>query len=120
VHQFLRYALVGAVGTALQYAILVLLVQLALAPVLAASTAGAIAGALVNYQLNRRWTFDSARAHQQALPRFATIALAGIALNAIVMATMFGYLGANYILAQFVATGAVLAAGFFANRTWTF
>jgi putative flippase GtrA len=118
--QFIRYSLVGAVGTAVQYAILVWLVQSATTSALTASTAGAIAGALVNYYLNRRWTFGSSRAHEQALPRFAAIALAGIGLNAIVMAGMFTYLGAHYLLAQVVATGVVLAAGFLANRKWTF
>jgi putative flippase GtrA len=118
--QFLRYSLVGAVGTAVQYALLVSLVRAGLAPAIAASTTGAIAGAVVNYYLNRRWTFGSARAHEQALPRFAAIALAGIGLNAIVMAGMFTYFSAHYLLAQIVATGVVLVAGFVANRTWTF
>ena len=119
-HQFFRYSLVGAVGTSVQYAILISLVRTGLAPAITASTAGAIAGALVNYYLNRRWTFDSTRDHEQALPRFAIIALAGIALNAMVMAGMVTYLGAHYLLAQVVATGVVLAAGFVANRAWTF
>jgi putative flippase GtrA len=118
--QFLRYALVGAVGTAVQYAILVSLVRTGLAPAIAASTVGAVAGALVNYYLNSRWTFGSTRAHEQALPRFAAIALAGIGLNAIVMGGMFTFLGVNYLLAQFVATGVVLVTGFIANRAWTF
>ncbi|MEO8306651.1 MAG: GtrA family protein [Pseudomonadota bacterium] len=119
-HQFLRYSLVGAVGTAVQYAILVSLVRAGLAPAVAASTTGAIAGGLVNYYLNSRWTFGSGHAHRIALPRFATVALAGIGLNAIVMTGMITYLGAHYLLAQLVATGAVLVAGFFANRAWTF
>lgn len=119
-HQFLRYSLVGAVGTAVQFSILVSLVWAHLMPAIAASTAGAIAGALVNYYLNSRWTFGSTRAHGLALPRFAAIALAGIGLNAIVMAGMFTYLGAHYLLAQLVATGVVLVTGFVANRAWTF
>jgi putative flippase GtrA len=119
-HQFFRYSLVGAIGTAVQYAILISLVRAGLAPAIVASSVGAIAGALVNYYLNSRWTFASTRAHEQALPRFAAIALAGIGLNAIVMAGMLTYVGAHYLVAQFVATGVVLVAGFVANRTWTF
>ena len=41
----------------------------------AASTLGAIAGALVNYSLNHRFTFASDKAHRQALPRFAVVAV---------------------------------------------
>jgi putative flippase GtrA len=118
--QFLRYGAVGTVGTALQYAMLIALVQWAGTPPLAASTGGAVAGALANYLLNHRWTFASARAHQQSLPRFAAVALAGIALNAIVLATMLHFLGGHYLVAQLIATGVVLFAGFLANRAWTF
>jgi len=118
--QFLRYGTAGAVGTALQYAILVSLVQLTRTPAVAASTAGAVAGALVNYVLNHRWTFASTRTHDHALPRFAAVALAGIALNAIVMLTMLKLFGVHYLLAQAVATGVVVVAGFLANRAWTF
>jgi len=118
--QFLRYGVAGAVGTALHYAMLVALVQFAQAPAVAASTAGAIAGALVNYALNYRWTFASTRTHDKALPRFAAVALAGIAINAIVMAAMLDVAGAHYLVAQVIATGVVLVAGFLANRAWTF
>jgi putative flippase GtrA len=118
--QFLRYALAGGVGTALHYATLVALVQLAQVPAVGASTAGAIIGAFVNYALNHRFTFASGRAHGTALPRFAAVALAGIAINAIVMAALLALLGAHYLAAQVVATGVVLVAGYFANRAWTF
>jgi putative flippase GtrA len=118
--QFLRYGVVGVAGTALQYAILILLVHSTPLPAVAASTAGAIAGALLNYAFNHRWAFASTRSHDHALPRFAAVALAGIALNAIVMATMLEFPGAHYLVAQTVATGVVLIAGFLANRTWTF
>ena len=118
--QFLRYAGAGAIGTVLHYATLIVLVQLTQAPTVAASTAGAILGALVNYALNHRFTFASERAHVKALPRFAAVAVAGIALNAIVMALMLSLLGAHYLSAQVVATAAVLVAGYLANRAWTF
>jgi putative flippase GtrA len=117
--QFSRYGLAGAIGTALHYAALVGLVQFAQFPAVAASTAGAVAGAGVNYALNHRWTFASPQSHARALPRFAAIALAGIGLNALVMAMLIGF-GAHYLAAQVVATGLVLVAGYFANRAWTF
>jgi putative flippase GtrA len=118
--QFFRYAGAGAIGTALQYAILIGLVQLARIDAVAASTAGAIAGAIVNYVLNRRYTFGSDRPHRQALPRFALVAAAGVALNALVMTAVLGFAGPHYLAAQVIATAAVLAAGYLANRRWTF
>jgi putative flippase GtrA len=118
--QFVRYAGAGAIGTAAHYAVLIALVQLAGIAAVAASTAGAVAGALVNYGLNYRFTFASDKAHVHALPRFAAVALGGIALNALVMAAVLAVFGPHYLVAQVVATGAVLVAGYVANRAWTF
>jgi putative flippase GtrA len=118
--QFLRYAGTGAIGTALQYAILIALVQLARVDAVVASTAGAVGGAIVNYALNHRYTFGSDRPHRQALPRFALIAAAGVVLNALVMAAVLGVAGPHYLVAQVTATATVLAAGYLANRKWTF
>jgi putative flippase GtrA len=118
--QFIRYAGSGAVGTATQYAALFALVHARWAEPIAASTVGAMAGALVNYGLNYRYTFASAHPHRHALPRFAAIALMGLFVNAAVMAAVLAIGGPHYLLAQVVATGVVLFVGYHANRQWTF
>ncbi len=118
--QFVRYAGAGAIGTAAHYAVLVALVQGAQAGVVAASTAGAIAGAGINYALNHRFTFASRETHGRALPRFVAVAAAGIMLNALVLAAVLALAGPHYLIAQVVATLAVLGAGYLANRSWTF
>ena len=64
--QFLRYAIAGAAGTAVHYLVLIALVQGASVAAVPASTAGAVAGALVNYRLNHRYTFESDRSHATA------------------------------------------------------
>lgn len=118
--QFARYAGAGVIGTAAHYAVLVALVQVAQAGAVAASTAGAIVGAGINYFLNHRFTFASERSHRRALPRFAAIAVAGIVLNALVLAAVLALAGPHYLVAQVIATLAVLLAGYLANRAWTF
>lgn len=118
--QFVRYAGAGAIGTAAHYALLIGLVQLAHMGAVAASTAGAVTGALVNYALNHRYTFASARRHRDAMPRFLLVAILGIALNALVMVAVLAIAGTHYLVAQIVATATVLATGFLANRRWTF
>ena len=118
--QFLRYAGAGIAGTALQYAVLIVLVQLAGLGAVIASTVGAIAGAIVNYSLNHQFTFESDKTHGHALPRFALVAVAGVALNAVVVAAMLAFVTSQYLVAQLAATGAVLVAGFLVNRAWTF
>lgn len=118
--RFLRYTAAGAIGTAVHFSILAALVHFAGAAPVLASTAGAIAGALVNYAANHRYTFQSRRAHTVALPRFFLVATAGIALNALVLAATLALLPFHYLVAQAIATAVVLVAGFLANRRWTF
>jgi putative flippase GtrA len=120
VPQFIRYAGAGAIGTAAHYAILVALVQTGATGVVAATTAGAIVGAAINYALNHRVTFASDAPHARALPRFAAVATIGIALNALVVAIVLALVGPHYLVAQVVATFTVLASGYLANRAWTF
>lgn len=118
--QFLRYAIVGATGTAVHYLILIVLVHAASMNAVVATTLGAIAGALVNYWMNHRFTFGSDRPHARALPRFVLVAIGGIVLNAAVVAAMLAFVAPHYLVAQIVATAVVLLAGFLANRAWTF
>ena len=116
--QFLKFAAAGAVGTVCHYATLVLWVEVLALPVVAGALAGFCVGALVNYLLARRFVFDSDRPHGSALPRFAVVATAGAAINTGIVALLYGG-GVHYLVAQAVATVAVLACNFIANRHWT-
>jgi putative flippase GtrA len=118
--QFSRFACVGVIGTLAHYATMGgLIASLAASPT-AATSVGAVVGALINYALNRRHTFASQRAHRQALPRFLVIAGLGMAINAVIVWSATRLLLWHHWPAQFVATGMVLAVGFLANRAWTF
>ncbi len=117
--QFLKFAGAGAVGTVFHYATLILWVEVLDLPIVAGALAGFCAGALVNYLLARWFVFASDRPHGSALPRFAVVATAGAAINTGIVALLYGA-GAYYLIAQAVATMAVLAWNFIANRHWTF
>ncbi|HEX7273768.1 MAG TPA: GtrA family protein [Casimicrobiaceae bacterium] len=118
--QFTKYAAAGAAGTAVQYALLFLLVESGVMSAVPASTCGAAAGAIVNYMLNYRYTFRSRRPHTEASLKYLLVSLAGIALNAAVVALGTSVLGLHYLVAQVVATGIVLVIAFATNRAWTF
>lgn len=118
--QFSRFGAVGAIGTAAHYALFIALVEVTGADPVGASTAGALLGALVNYILNRRYTFRSARRHREALPRFLAVAAAGLAFNAGLMLLLVEGLNMHYLLSQVIATLGVLLWNFSANRLWTF
>lgn len=116
---FVSFVLVGAVCTGLHYLLLVVLVHATGLAAVPASVIGYVVSTLLSYALNRRKTFASDRAHAEALPRFAAVALAGCMLNAGLLWAMLG-LGMHYFPGQLLATLVVLFWNFLANRGWTF
>lgn len=117
---FVRFLIVGGIATGLHYVILVVLVRAGGVDVVVASSIGFALSALVNYALNRRFTFAARNAHRQALPRFFVTALAGLGINGVVVWLAHAVAGLDYLLAQVVATGVTLFWNFTVNRLWTF
>ncbi|CAG9255589.1 GtrA domain-containing protein [Paraburkholderia unamae] len=118
--RFVLYATVGASGTAVQYAILWILVTTGSAPAPIASTVGAIAGAIVNYLLNFHLTFGSHGRHRAAAPKFFATSVLGMALNYLLMSAQTEVLGLHYLIAQFMSTALVLCVTFIVNASWSF
>jgi putative flippase GtrA len=119
--RLIKYTMVGATGTLAQFAVLIGLMEVAgFTNATAASTIGATFGALINYALNYRFTFDSRTSHTESLPKFMTTALFGFALNAASMALMTSRWHVQYILAQVVSTIYVFLVTFIINSVWTF
>lgn len=116
--QFSTFALIGGLATATQYAILIVLVHLGMAPTLA-SAVGFALSATLSYCCNYRFTFRSRQQHGVTAPRFLTVALVGLTLNSLIVYALVAA-GWYYLLAQVCATGAVLAFNFAGNRLWTF
>ncbi|GIX49570.1 MAG: hypothetical protein KatS3mg131_3781 [Candidatus Tectimicrobiota bacterium] len=118
--QFACFLGVGAVGTAVHYGTLMLLVALArLSPVLA-SGIGFVLGALVNYGLNYRLTFRSTKSHLEAVAKFYAVAFFGLGLNTLLLGLLIWHLHLHYVAAQVAATATVSLVGFIGNRCWTF
>lgn len=117
--QFVTYAMVGAVGTLAQYAVLVVSVSMHWLTPVVASVIGALLGGVINYILNARITFRSHK-HASALPKFALTALIGAAINGVLMKIFIDYFGLYYLLAQVIATAIVLMLTYVINLMWTF
>ena len=118
--QFLRFATVGGIATAIHYLILVALVQGVNMNAVWASTIGFIISAVCNYLLNYRFTFRSNVEHRRAVIKFFVVAGVGLMLNSLTMLITTEYMGLHYLLAQVLATGLVLLWNFTGNRLWTF
>lgn len=118
--QFSRFAVIGAIATGLQYLVLVLLVRSNLAGAVAASSIGFATSSLLNYLLNRRFTFRSAKRHAHALPRFLAVAGVGLCINGLLMWLLSYPIELHYLIAQMAATAGTLLWNYSMNRLWTF
>src|SRR5574341_755405 len=116
----LEYGAAGIAGTVAHYAVLILLVQRFGAAPVAASTAGAAIGAVVNYWLNHRFTFRSTVPHRRAFIRFMVVAAAGVIVNAATLFAAVHALGLHYLPGQVAATGVAFLGTYEFNRRWTF
>lgn len=118
--QFIRFAAVGACGTAVQYAVLGAGVELFGAPAALASGIGYLFGSVVNYLLNYFFTFASAKTHAEAATKYFTVLAIGWCINTGLMGLLVHRLGWNYWLAQCLTTGIGLLYNFAGSRLWAF
>lgn len=118
--ELLRFLVVGGFCTLLQYLVLVAGVELFGIDAVAASAAGFMASAAVNYLLNRRFTWASRVSHRVAVGRFITVLAIGLALNVLGMRLLHGYLRWHYVFSQVLTTMVTLSWNFAGHRTWTF
>lgn len=117
---FGRYLMVGALSTAVHYALLLALVELAGSLAAPAAAFGAVCGSLVAYAGNRRYTFPGDAPRSRSLPRFLGVAAFGAAANGTIVWAGTAVAGMHYLAAQVLATSFVLWSGFMLNRRWSF
>ncbi len=118
--QFIIYTGIGAIGTTGHYVTLILLVQVIHTNPVIATTIGFAIGALINYALNYRLTFNSNKRHREALTKFFSVASLGAIINTAIMTVGINLLALHYLVIQVIATCFVLTLNFTANKYWTF
>jgi putative flippase GtrA len=118
--QFLRFAAVGGLTTAVQYAVLWLGTGAWQAPAALASAVGYALGVALSSLLHYLVTFRSSRPHAAAAPRYFAVFGVGWCINVGLMALFVHRWGWNLWLAQILATGIGLVWNFSGSRWWTF
>ncbi len=118
--KLIRYIVVGVIGTAIHFGVLIALVErLGVEPV-TASTIGFIITLVVSYMLNHRWTFRTDRGHLSAMPRYILVSVSGLLLNSGIMFVTVHILGLWYILGQSLVVVVVPLTNFLFNYHWSF
>ncbi len=95
---------------------------------LAANTISFSTAVLNNFTWNRLWTFPESRQRplRTQLPQFTLVNIIGLAINNVVLLTIFNLIRAsltdpwNYNLAKVFAIGVVFFWNYGANRLWTY
>jgi len=111
---------VGAVATAVDYAVfLAFLFLFRLDPTVAALAGYAVGGG-VSYGLTRKHVFKSERAHHSAVVRFMVVMAGGFLLTGSAMRLFVDGLGVVPMVARVLTYGVVLVFNFLAHRFFTF
>ncbi len=143
--RFLKFALVGAIGAVVDFAVLNVMKHLfesvglgvgwglPLPPhqiqLAAANTLSFSAAVLSNFTWNRLWTFPESRQRPigSQLAQFAVVNLVGWGINTVLLLVMDRYVFQHFVsvrlsynLAKAFAIGVVLFWNFGVNRIWTY
>lgn len=118
--RLMRFGTVGVLATVVYYGLLWTMVELLAIPVLIATSAAFIFVTLENYILHYTWTFRSANAHTEALPRFLVMNVVGFGINWLVMYVGTSLAAFNYLVVQAVAIAAVTAWNLALSHFWIF
>jgi len=118
---FLKYCLVGAAATVVDYSLLYSLTEFVGVWYLWSATVAFIGGATTNYLLNRLWTFENTDQRiARQVATFLIIAGVGILLNNAILALGVEVFGWWYMLAKVISTAITLIWNFFGHRYITF
>ncbi|MFA4964709.1 MAG: GtrA family protein [Thermoleophilia bacterium] len=126
--QFVKFAVVGGVGTIVNLAVLKLTLVAwgslnATTPYAVEAFASGLAFALSvvnNYLLNRWWTFRSSGTLAPEFSKFLTVSLLGLGLNELAFYAFRARLDVPVLLSQLFAIACVLPFNFVANKLWSF
>ncbi len=121
VRQFVKFAIIGAGNTVVDWGIYFLMNRLIGVPKLGSKLTSFAVAATSSYVFNRRWTFRSTNPNVVTeLLKFIVVAGIGATLNAGIFWLVVLQLGAPDLVGLIAATGLVMFWNFFVNKYWTF
>ena len=119
-HTAFRYLIGGGTGALVHFLLLIGLIEAFATPPVIATSIGFIIGSLVNYTLQYHWTFAADGPHHVMLGRYALVTTITMLINDALFWVFTEQLGVHYLLAQGIATGAMLIVNYVVNKNFTF
>lgn len=119
-HRFARFAVVGAIATAVHTAVFSAALEWGRIEPVTANAIAFVVAVLVGFALNRRWTFAAHGGPEARLWRYAVGALAGLGLNSAIMYGVVHVAHGSPYLGLALAIVIVPPFTFSMNHFWVF
>ncbi|MBH9552062.1 GtrA family protein [Inhella gelatinilytica] len=118
--QVARYGVVGLIGTAAHFLLMVAAVEIGDWDPVAAGVLGFVAALVISYALNRCWTFRTGGPVAKGFLRFTAVALFALAVNSGLLFVLVHGVQLHYLQAQIALIWVPPCLNFVLNRRWTF
>lgn len=118
---FIKYALVGILGTAIDIGSLYLFVEYVHIEVIQASILSFLLAVINNFILNKAWTFQNkSKNYRKLFIKFLIVSLVGLLITISCMHLFVNIAHIWYIFAKALTSIIVLSWNFLGNKFWTF
>jgi putative flippase GtrA len=118
--QLIRFGLVGACNTLIDFAVFFILTAL-MVPLALAQTGSYLAGVLNSYYMNRRWTFQTKRGCSiKEGAAFLLVNGASLGLSALLLILLHDWLDYSLLLSKGAATMGSMAVNYMGSRYLVF
>ena len=118
---FIKYSIVGVLGTAIDIGSLYLLVEYAHMEVIPASVLSFLLAVINNFILNKAWTFQNkSKNYRKLFLKFLTVSVIGLLLTVFCMYLFVNIASIWYVFAKALTSLIVLSWNFLGNKFWTF
>lgn len=123
-NQMIKFYLVGAIGTGINFGILFLLTEFAQFWYIYSSLIGISIGLTTNFFVNKYWTFksktDNINGFFKQYGKYLLVNSLAIILQISILFALVEFFGLWYIVAAVFAIGSTALLNFSLNRYWTF
>ncbi len=119
-NRLIRHLLVGGMGTLLYTILVAFFVEITHFHPVVCVVLAFILLMIYTYSLNRVWVYNASKGHGYAVPRFLTVTIIALLLNAGIMYIVVEVLHWWYFWGLVVAAGIVPPTNFLLNYYWAF
>lgn len=118
--QFIKFIIVGAVSTLVNYSVFYVLLSHYYVNYLLASASGFIAGVVFGYFLNKLWTFNAKGSSNSTILKYFFVYILSLILSLVFLNISVEILGVNVKIANILAIGITTCTNFIGIKRWVF